>query len=85
MDAVLFSRKHVHISKGCGDVGGGGGDGEELEPLTHLVWAGEHLVAREVVLCLRWAGCLQQGLERRHEGATYHTQGERWSTPASCV
>ncbi len=40
----------------------GGGDGEELKPLPHLVPTGEQLVAGEEVFCLSRVGLRQQGL-----------------------
>lgn len=38
--------------KWCGDVGGGGGDGEELEALAHLLWTGQHFIATEQLFSL---------------------------------
>lgn len=42
----------LHIREGCGDVVGGRCNSEELESVSHFVWACQHLVAAEQVPCL---------------------------------
>ena len=61
--ASFFVGERLHLgSKGGGNAGRGGGDGEELESLTHLVWIGQHLIAREQLPGLRGPRLLQQSL-----------------------
>ena len=48
----LVSQVTDSFGEGSGYVGGRRGDCKKLEPVAHLVWAGQHLVAGDQVLCL---------------------------------